>query len=146
MKEKGIKTEYLHSDVETLDRITILSNFRKGDFDVLVGVNLLREGLDLPELSLIGILDADREGFLRSQTSLIQIIGRAARNVSGRVILMRTRLQAQLRAVEETNRRRSFRSPTTRSMELPETIVKSARHHGNVFKQTPKSCCRSGHD
>ena len=87
MKEKGIKTEYLHSDVETLDRITILSNFRKGDFDVLVGVNLLREGLDLPELSLIGILDADREGFLRSQTSLIQIIGRAARNVSGRVIL-----------------------------------------------------------
>src|SRR3989338_3227184 len=87
LKERGIKAEYLHSDIETLDRITILSDFRKGVSDILVGVNLLREGLDLPEVSLIGILDADKEGFLRSETSLIQIIGRAARNVAGRVIL-----------------------------------------------------------
>ncbi|MES2224237.1 MAG: excinuclease ABC subunit UvrB, partial [Patescibacteria group bacterium] len=87
LKEKKIKAEFLHSDIMTLDRIQILTEFRKGKFDVLVGVNLLREGLDLPEVAMIGILDADKEGFLRSETSLIQIIGRAARNIEGRVIL-----------------------------------------------------------
>ncbi|MEK7515362.1 MAG: helicase-related protein, partial [Patescibacteria group bacterium] len=87
LKKKGIKAEYLHSDVKTIDRIDILTKFRQGGFDILVGVNLLREGLDLPEVELVGILDADKEGFLRSETSLIQTIGRAARNVLGRVIL-----------------------------------------------------------
>ena len=87
LKDRKLKAEYLHSEIKTIERIKILTSFRKGEFDVLVGVNLLREGLDLPEVSLIGILDADKEGFLRSETSLVQIIGRAARNVSGRVIL-----------------------------------------------------------
>jgi excinuclease ABC subunit B len=87
LKEKGIKAEYLHSEIKTLERIKILTEFRRGTFDCLVGVNLLREGLDLPEVSFIGILDADKEGFLRSETSLIQTIGRAARNVEGRVVL-----------------------------------------------------------
>ena len=87
LKEKGVKAEYLHSEIKTIDRIGILSDFRRGKFDCLVGVNLLREGLDLPEVEFIGILDADKEGFLRSETSLIQTIGRAARNVKGKVVL-----------------------------------------------------------
>lgn len=107
LKERNIRAEYLHSDVETLDRIKILTRLRKGEFDCLVGVNLLREGLDLPEVSLIGILDADKEGFLRSETSLIQTIGRAARNVEGRVILYADRMTGSLeRAMAETQRRR----------------------------------------
>lgn len=129
LKEKGIKTEYLHSDVETLDRITILSNFRKGVFDVIVGVNLLREGLDLPEVSLIGILDADREGFLRSETALIQIIGRAARNVAGRVILYADVLTGSIeRAMKETNRRRAIQvAYNTKHGITPKTIIKKVR-------------------
>lgn len=107
LKEKKVKAEYLHSDVKTIDRIKILTEFRKGNFDILVGVNLLREGLDLPEVSLIGILDADKEGFLRSEVSLIQTIGRAARNVNGRVILYAEHTTGSMeRAIEETNRRR----------------------------------------
>lgn len=107
LKEKGVKAEYLHSGVETLDRIKILTEFRRGVFDCLVGVNLLREGLDLPEVSLVGILDADKEGFLRSETSLIQTIGRAARNASGRVILYADIETGSMRAaLDETNRRR----------------------------------------
>ena len=109
LREKGIKAEYLHSDVKTIDRIDILTNFRKGEFDILVGVNLLREGLDLPEVELIGILDADKEGFLRSETSLIQTIGRAARNILGRVILYADVMTDSLeRAIGETNRRRAL--------------------------------------
>lgn len=109
LKERGIKAEYLHSDIKTIERITILTNFRKGVFDCLVGVNLLREGLDLPEVSLIGILDADKEGFLRSETSLIQTIGRAARNVNGRVILYADHMTGSLtRAMAETERRRKI--------------------------------------
>jgi excinuclease ABC subunit B len=129
LKEKGIRTEYLHSDIETLDRITILSNFRKGEFDVLVGVNLLREGLDLPEVSLIGILDADREGFLRSETSLIQIIGRAARNVAGRVILYADTLTGSIeRAVKETGRRRALQiAHNDKHGITPQTIIKKVR-------------------
>src|SRR5258708_1147153 len=108
LKERGMKAEYLHSEIKTIDRITILTNFRKGVFDCLVGVNLLREGLDLPEVELIGILDADREGFLRSETSLIQIIGRAARNVEGRVILYADTMTGSLKyAIAETERRRN---------------------------------------
>lgn len=109
LKERGIKAEYLHSDVKTIDRITILTEFRRGTFDILVGVNLLREGLDLPEVELVGILDADKEGFLRSETSLIQTIGRAARNVLGRVILYADVMTGSLeRAIGETERRRKI--------------------------------------
>jgi excinuclease ABC subunit B len=107
LKERKIKSEYIHSDIKTIDRIKILTQFRRGEFDILVGVNLLREGLDLPEVSLIGILDADKEGFLRSETSLIQTIGRAARNVDGRVILYADNITGSIeRAMAETNRRR----------------------------------------
>lgn len=109
LKERTIKAEYLHSDVKTIERISILTKFRKGEFDVLVGVNLLREGLDLPEVELVGILDADKEGFLRSETSLIQTIGRAARNVKGRVILYADEMTGSLNnAIRETNRRRAI--------------------------------------
>ena len=109
LREKGIKAEYLHSDVKTIDRIDILTKFRQGRFDILVGVNLLREGLDLPEVELVGILDADKEGFLRSETSLIQTIGRAARNVLGRVILYADVMTNSLeKAISETNRRRAI--------------------------------------
>lgn len=106
---KNIRARYIHSDIKTIERIEILTEFRKGLFDVLVGVNLLREGLDLPEVELVGILDADKEGFLRSETSLIQTIGRAARNVNGRVLLYADRITGSMeRAIDETNRRRSI--------------------------------------
>lgn len=109
LREKGIKSEYLHSDVKTMDRIKILTDFRKGIFDCLVGVNLLREGLDLPEVSLVAILDADKEGFLRSETSLIQTIGRAARHINGRVVLYADVITGSLKlAIDETNRRRAI--------------------------------------
>ena len=126
LKEKGIKSEYLHSDIKTIDRITILTEFRRGKFDVLVGVNLLREGLDLPEVSLIGILDADKAGFLRSETSLIQIIGRAARNVNGRVILYADVMNDALNyAINETARRRKIQTDyNTKHGITPKTIIK----------------------
>jgi excinuclease ABC subunit B len=108
MKELGIKVNYLHSEVETLERVSILRDLRLGTFDVLVGINLLREGLDLPEVSLVAILDADKEGFLRSGTALIQTIGRAARNVNGRVIMYADRMTDSMkRAIDETTRRRA---------------------------------------
>ncbi len=108
LKELGVKVNYLHSEVETLERIAILRDLRLGVFDVLVGINLLREGLDLPEVSLVAILDADKEGFLRSDTALIQTIGRAARNVNGRVIMYADRVTDSMkRALDETNRRRA---------------------------------------
>ncbi|HNO85029.1 MAG TPA: helicase-related protein, partial [Anaerolineales bacterium] len=108
MKELGIKVQYLHSEVETLERVSILRDLRLGTFDVLVGINLLREGLDLPEVSLVAVLDADKEGFLRSDTALIQTIGRAARNVNGRVIMYADRMTDSMkRAIDETNRRRA---------------------------------------
>ncbi len=107
LENRNIKTKYIHSDIKTFERIEILSDFRRGLFDCLVGVNLLREGLDLPEVALIAILDADKEGFLRSETSLIQIIGRAARNINGRVILYADRVTDSMkRAIDETARRR----------------------------------------
>ncbi|MGH3942382.1 MAG: helicase-related protein, partial [Pseudonocardiaceae bacterium] len=106
--ELGIKVRYLHSEVDTLRRVELLRQLRQGDFDVLVGINLLREGLDLPEVSLVAILDADKEGFLRSGTSLIQTIGRAARNVSGQVHMYADRITDSMRrAIDETDRRRA---------------------------------------
>ncbi|GAB4457611.1 MAG: excinuclease ABC subunit UvrB [Anaerolineales bacterium] len=108
LQELGIKVHYLHSEVETLERVGILRDLRLGIFDVVVGINLLREGLDLPEVSLVGILDADKEGFLRSETALIQTIGRAARHVNGRVIMYADRMTDSMkRAIDETNRRRA---------------------------------------
>jgi excinuclease ABC subunit B len=126
LKDKGLRAEYLHSEIKTLDRIKLLTTFRQGEFDILVGVNLLREGLDLPEVALIGILDADREGFLRSETSLIQIIGRAARNVEGRVILYAERETGSLKlAVGETERRRQIQlAHNQRHGITPKTIIK----------------------
>ena len=105
----GVRVRYLHSDIETLERVRILRDLRKGEFDVLVGINLLREGLDLPEVSLVAILDADKEGFLRSSGSLIQTIGRAARNVEGKAILYADRATESMNtAIGETNRRRAI--------------------------------------
>jgi excinuclease ABC subunit B len=126
LKEKSIKAEYLHSDIKTIERIKILTSFRKGEFDCLVGVNLLREGLDLPEVELIGILDADKEGFLRSETSLIQTIGRAARNVLGRVILYADNSTGSMeRAIGETNRRRDIQLAYNKKNGItPKTIIK----------------------
>jgi len=123
----GIRVRYLHSDIETLERVSILSALRRGEFDVLVGVNLLREGLDIPEVSLVAILDADREGFLRSERSLIQTIGRAARNVNGQVILYADTLTRSIQAcVEETRRRREIQETyNDRHGITPTTIRKS---------------------
>ncbi len=107
MHEQGVRVRYMHSDVDTLERIEIIRDLRLGAFDVLIGINLLREGLDIPECGLVAILDADKEGFLRSETCLIQTIGRAARNVDGRVILYADRITGSMeRAMAETNRRR----------------------------------------
>ncbi|MFC1571768.1 excinuclease ABC subunit UvrB [Candidatus Margulisiibacteriota bacterium] len=126
LNEAGVKVRYLHSDVKTLDRIEILRGLRMGKFDVLVGINLLREGLDLPEVSLVAILDADKEGFLRSETSLIQTVGRAARNINGQVILYAENMTGSMRrAIKETNRRRKLQVEFNKKNKItPKTIVK----------------------
>jgi excinuclease ABC subunit B len=124
--EVGVRVRYLHSDIETLERIKILRDLRRGEFDVLVGINLLREGLDLPEVSLVAILDADKEGFLRSEQSLIQTIGRTARNSEGKAILYADRMTDSMkRAIDETKRRRSIQEIYNREQGItPQTIVK----------------------
>ena len=121
----GIKTRYLHSDIDTLERIEILRDLRKGEFDVLVGINLLREGLDLPEVQLVAILDADKEGFLRSETSLIQTIGRAARNVEGKVILYADKETKSIKkAIQETERRRKIQLDYNKKHKIDAKSVK----------------------
>ena len=126
MSENNIKVRYIHSDVDTLERIQIIHDLRKGIFDVLIGINLLREGLDIPECSLVGILDADKEGYLRSKTSLIQTIGRAARNIDGKVILYADEKTNSIKfALEETERRRKKQeSWNTKNGIIPKTIKK----------------------
>ena len=127
LKDRKIKAAYLHSDVQTFDRITTLTDLRKGIFDVLVGVNLLREGLDLPEVELVAILDADKEGFLRSETSLIQTIGRAARNIDGRVLLYADHITNSLeQAMGETNRRRTIQQDYNKKHGITPMTIKKA--------------------
>ena len=136
LKEIGMKVKYLHSDIDTLERTEIIRDLRLGKFDVLVGINLLREGLDIPEVSLVAILDADKEGFLRSETSLIQTVGRAARNAEGRVIMYADKITSSMAAtIEETKRRREIQSKYNEENGIvPKTIVKEVRDSIETLK------------
>ena len=129
LKDLDIRVRYLHSDIQTMERMELLRDLRLGEYDVLVGINLLREGLDLPEVALVAILDADKEGFLRSETSLVQTIGRAARNVDGRVILYGNQLtESMAKAMSETNRRRALQEEYNRLNGItPETVRNAIR-------------------
>ena len=127
LRELDIRVEYLHSDVKTLERTRLIHDLRLGKFDVLVGINLLREGLDMPEVALVAILDADKEGFLRSETSLVQTIGRAARNVDGRVIMYADQFtDSMMRAIRETNRRRALQQAYNEEHNITPKTVRSA--------------------
>ena len=140
MKDVGIRVKYLHSDIDTLERAEIIRDMRLDVFDVLVGINLLREGLDIPEISLVAILDADKEGFLRSETSLIQTIGRAARNVDGRVIMYADQMTDSMkRAISETNRRRAIQQKYNEEHGItPQTIQKAVRDLISISKVIDK--------
>jgi excinuclease ABC subunit B len=144
MKEVGIKVRYLHSDIKTLERMAILRDLRLGTFDVLIGINLLREGLDLPEVSLVAILDADKEGFLRSERSLIQTIGRAARNAGGRVIMYGDNMTDSMsKAIGETERRRTIQLAYNEKHGItPQTIVKKVR---DLIEATKAAESKSGY-
>ena len=148
LREMDIRVEYLHSDVETLERIKLIHGLRSGEFDVLVGINLLREGLDMPEVSLVCILDADKEGFLRSETSLIQTIGRAARNVDGRVIMYADAITDSIqRAISETNRRREIQQQYNRDHHIePQTVRTAIRELMEVTRRPDDSGAASGMD
>ena len=141
LKDRRIKTRYMHSDIDTLERIDIIDELRRGDIDVLVGINLLREGLDIPEVKLVAILDADKEGFLRSDTSLIQTIGRTARNVEGRVIMYADVLTDSMkRAIDETNRRREIQSEYNKKHNItPKTITKDIKNTLEITKKIDKT-------
>ena len=140
MKELGIRVRYLHSDIDTLERTEIIRDMRLDVFDVLVGINLLREGLDIPEITLVAILDADKEGFLRSETSLIQTIGRAARNADGRVIMYADTITDSMRAaIDETRRRRELQMRYNEEHGItPQTIRKAVRDLISISKKVAK--------
>ncbi len=137
MREIGIRVKYLHSDIDTLERAEIIRDLRLDVFDVLVGINLLREGLDIPEITLVAILDADKEGFLRSETSLIQTIGRAARNSEGHVVMYADVMTDSMRvAIEETKRRREIQMAYNEAHGItPQTIQKSVRDLISISKK-----------
>ena len=141
LEENGIRVNYLHSDIDTIERTKILKELRMGEFDVLVGINLLREGLDLPEVKLVAILDADKEGFLRSETSLIQTIGRAARNSEGKVIMYADIITNSMKkAIEETKRRRQIQSEYNLKHGItPKTIVKDIVNTLEITKKVDKT-------
>ena len=137
LKENGLKVEYLHSDIKTLERTEIIRNLRLGKFDILIGINLLREGLDIPEVSLVAILDADKEGFLRGDKALLQTIGRAARNANGRVIMYADNITRSMRkAIDETNRRREIQMAYNEEHGIiPQTIIKDIRDSISAKKE-----------
>ena len=136
LQEAGIRVRYLHSDIDTLERLEIIRDLRLNVFDVLVGINLLREGLDIPEVSLVAILDADKEGFLRSETSLIQTVGRAARNSEGRVIMYADTITDSMRnAITETNRRRFIQEEYNLEHGItPKTITKKVQRNNKGYR------------
>ena len=148
LREMNVRVEYLHSDVETLERIRLLRSLRLGEYDVLVGINLLREGLDLPEVKLVAILDADKEGFLRSETSLVQTIGRAARNVDGRVIMYAdTITDSMFRAISETNRRRALQQAFNEEHGIhPETVRAAVKELMSVARDVDSDGGSQGMD
>ena len=145
LKNAGIRVRYMHSDVQTIERMEIIRSLRLGEFDVLVGINLLREGLDLPEVSLVAILDADKEGFLRSETSLIQTIGRAARNADGLVIMYADEITPSMRAaIDETERRRSIQDAYNQAHGIvPKTIIKGVREILEISKTAEEDTLRA---
>ena len=137
LQNAGIKVRYMHHDIDTIERMEIIRDLRLGTFDVLVGINLLREGLDLPEVSLVAILDADKEGFLRSETSLVQTIGRAARNAEGMVVMYADTVTPSMRrAIDETERRRTKQDAFNQAHGIvPKTVIKSVRE---LLELTPE--------
>ena len=144
LREMDVRVEYLHSDIETLERIDLLKRLREGEYDVLVGINLLREGLDLPEVALVAILDADKEGFLRSETSLVQTIGRAARNVEGRVIMYADEMtDSMMRAIQETNRRRAIQMAYNEAHGIEPQTVRSAVRQLMEITRAPEDAAAS---
>ena len=146
LEAAGVKVRYLHHDIDTIERMEIIKDLREGIFDVLVGINLLREGLDIPEVSLVAILDADKEGFLRSETSLIQTIGRAARNSKGKVIMYADTVTPSMRmALDETARRRDIQDSYNKAHGIvPKTVIKSVRDLIEISSPTAERKGRTG--